>query len=434
MDAQGETTYAETPVCATFPNHRAPDFLQGDGEKSHGVNKLSDKRAFTSQYVMQRHGQHWAELRPEIREAYEQRAAVARALKAAHIKDALEEQEAVLAVAQSSADTVQTCGGMQASNCRLSSASLSRLQQLWDSEIYNESVVKNSHKSAMECPKPLSDSAFSALGAKSRLSCHSAVELCAVAKRVAHARKELAHSVFGIAVDGEWSWFKLALAVLQPLQLVTLPLQELEAGQLQGFATNSQQWRQSQASDFQQAWKYSPGEYEIADIFRDVPLEAIFLTQRTVHQGPGILTTTGSIESLAAFLTAVEAQRPAKTRAKTPSMSQAPPAKKRNLDQVPQWLGVTHGTAPEGAAGGASSSSVSVMHAAVAPSIPEHQELMGEEDVLELEDARASQANTQACIDDSFREHLLGGSIGHQSQYFCGQLFSTISYVQKFRI
>ena len=377
---------------------------------------MSERRAFTSTYVMQRHGHHWNELRPEQKDVYEQRAAIARGVKLAHIQEAIEEQETALAVAAASTEKATTCGAMLASNCRLQPVSLAKIQQLWDSKIYSDKVVRDSQKSALECPTPVVESTYADLVAKSGLSQKPVIEMCSLSKRIAHCRRELAHSVVGICRDGEWVWFRFAQAILQPIQVVWIPLTELEVSMVENPAVTVADWQHQQGADFQQSWTFVAGDFEVGDVLLDVPLTDIHLIKNTVFQGPGILTTTSSIEPMAAFLQANEAGRVPKAKAKAPSTSQQPPAKKRVLSQVPAWMGVTTGTGQAGASSASSSTGAPSRIAAGVDEddadtlIQDAEELSLNPLWAELDEARSAQSTHQASVDDNFREHLLGGA------------------------
>ena len=313
--------------------------------KSEAVNRKSDRRAFTSEFIMQRHGARWNELRPQAKAQHEQRAQFARAVKLKQVEEAIEQEEATLSVARLESTEGKLLGAMLASSCRLEGLALNRMQQLWDSPLFTKHVVQNNQRAALTCPEPVPDDRFAALQGKSALPQRVHQEIIALGRRVAQCRKELSNSVIAICDEGCWSWFKFSLAMLQPTTLVMIPLQELELGVIESPPKTIREWSEQQGQEFSQSWKYTLGDVELQDPFVDVAEDACHLVRHTVHQGPGILTSNCPLEPLGAFLKTCDGERPVKAKARhTSAPSQPPPAKKRAVGQLPAWMTAAHGT------------------------------------------------------------------------------------------
>ena len=384
--------------------------------KSQALNTKSARLAFTSAYVMQRHGHHWNELRPEVRASYEQRALVARSVKEVATQEAIEEHETNLTMASASTPEAHTCGAMQASNCHLAAEALQQMQQLWDSAIYGTAVVKDRQQAALKCPPRLSDEDFTALVQSSSLGKRMPLEWCTLTRRLAQCRVELSHSVIACVRDGVWHWYKYCLATLQPVQLVLIPLQELDLAMVGDPAKTIQDWRRQQCQDFQQAWSYSHGEFECQDVFAELAVTDCYLVRQVVHQGPGILTTNSCLEPLGPFLQGRELEKKLRSKAKAAPSAEEPAHKKQVLSGLPAWMGVTHGSANREATSTASSSSGQNpdqigTEGAADPSEPGVTEEVPLQEIWDtMDEARAAAPNDTDQIADCFREQLLGGA------------------------
>ena len=324
--------------------------------KSKTLNQKSDRVAFTSSFVMQRHGQHWNELRSDLRNMYERRALTARSVKQRMIQEAIQEQEASLSAAQSAIPTVSSCGGMFASNCPLSDAALRRMQQLCSGGIYTAAVVKDRQQAALQCPKAIPEADFASLTRHSSLGKRMSIEWSEISKGLAHSRKDLTQSIVACQREDEWHWFKFCLARLQPLQLVLIPLEEMDNPCLEQPPRTVDEWRASQGGEFQQYFRYTIGVFEVQDAFADVALENCFLLRVAIHKGPRILATNSVLEPLGPFLQHIDVRSKSKPKAKSAAPS-ASDSKRRKIGRLPTWMmGVTHGTQSGGMQSTASSS------------------------------------------------------------------------------
>eukprot|EP00971_Amphidinium_carterae_P179918 3568876-Amphidinium_carterae.1 len=253
--------------------------------------------------VMKQHGEIWNSLAARKKSVYEEKARHLRQRKTLEVEEELQDEAGTLQALVERESGAGQAGTPNMSMCKLTDKDLDQFATLLQSAAIPQSHVQKLRTKALECPAPLAHATFAALHASSSLCDPVQSSWSQQAARVMRARDLLQGKVLGVrSADNEISWFMYGLAVLKPLHLTLVPLQQIDLGVSWSQLSLSTAFNvQSMFVTF--AWTYEAGLLETADVFEGRSESDIYVLDECFYKAPGIIVSFGSLTCLKQFLT-----------------------------------------------------------------------------------------------------------------------------------
>eukprot|EP00971_Amphidinium_carterae_P352222 6492494-Amphidinium_carterae.2 len=279
-----------------FVRHVAEAKDRGASESHLKLHKLSARG------VMKQHGEIWNTLAARKKSVYEERARHLRQQKTLEVEEELQAEASTLQALVERESGAGQAGTPSMSMCKLPDKDLEQIHTLLHSAATPQLHVRTLRTKAVECPAPLTHAEFAALHGRSSLRDLVQSSWSQQAARLMRARDLLQGKVLGVrSANNEFSWYMYGLAVLKPLTLTLVPLQQIDLGvswsQLSLGAAFDEQ---SMCVTF--AWTYEAGLLETSDVFEGTSEQDLYVLDDCFYKAPGIVVSFGGLTCLKQFL------------------------------------------------------------------------------------------------------------------------------------